>query len=228
MKAAFFDVDGTLTTTRVWSGIMKYFQAHRLRRSTHIAFLGYHYPMYFLHRLGLISEAGFRAPWAAHLGWYFRSYSVEEAENIWDWVVDEFVSKNLRADVLNIVGEHRNKGDFVGLVSGGPAPLLKRIAQELGVDHVVGTSFEVKNGYYTGRTSGPVCLDAFKVILSQAYLDNRGIEIDYENSYAYADAISDKPMLEMVGNPVAVYPSNELRDYALESGWPIFPKEQLV
>ena len=87
MLAAFFDVDGTLTTTRVWSGIMKYFQEHRIRRATHIAFLAYHYPLYFIYRSGLITEADFRAPWAAHLGWYFRGYDIDEAETIWDLLI---------------------------------------------------------------------------------------------------------------------------------------------
>ncbi|MEJ2264139.1 MAG: hypothetical protein P8X95_11875 [Anaerolineales bacterium] len=34
MKAAFFDVDGTLTTTRVWEGLMEYFRQRDLRRWT--------------------------------------------------------------------------------------------------------------------------------------------------------------------------------------------------
>ncbi|MCK5315236.1 MAG: HAD family hydrolase [Anaerolineales bacterium] len=223
MHAAFFDVDGTLTATRVWLGIMKFFQAHRLRRSTHLAFLAYHYPLYLIHRFGLITEAGFRAPWAAHLGWYFRGYTLEDAENIWDWVVVEYVNKHLRTDLLEVMDTHRQEGDFLALVSGGPLPLLNRIARELGVEHVIGTSFEIENGRYTGRVSGPVCLDEYKVTLSHAYLKKNGYIIDFDASYAYADAISDKPLLDMVGNPVAVYPSSELREVALKQGWRIFP-----
>lgn len=228
MQAAFFDVDGTLTTTRVWSGIMNYFKVHRLRRITHLAFLAYHYPLYFIYRSGLITEADFRSPWAAHLGWYFRDYTLEEAESIWDWVVIEHVNKHLRTDVLESVKNHRKAGDFVALVSGGPLPLLNRIAGELDVEHVIGTAFEVENGCYSGRVSGQVCLDENKVTLSQSYLKKNGYSIDLNNSYAYADAISDKPLLEMVGNPIAVYPTNELRKTAINQGWNIFPPDGQV
>lgn len=225
MLAAFFDVDGTLTTTRVWSGIMKYFQEHRIRRVTHTAFLAYHYPLYFIYRSGLISEADFRAPWAAHLGWYFRGYDIDEAEKIWDWVVVEYVNKHLRTDILGYVENHLNSGNLVALVSGGPLPLLKRIGKEIGVEHVVGTAFEVKDRRYTGHVSGPICLDKNKVDLSKAYLKGNGYKVDLENSYAYADAISDKPLLKMVGNPMAVYPSSELREEAINQGWKIIPSE---
>jgi HAD superfamily hydrolase (TIGR01490 family) len=148
---------------------------------------------------------------------------LEEAENIWDWVVVEYVNKHLRTDVLEVVDAHRREGDFLALVSGGPLPLLNRIARELGVNHVIGTTFEIENGCYTGRVSGPGCLDEYKVTLSHAYLKKYGYLIDLDTSYTYADAISDRPLLEMVGNPVAVYPSSELREVANEQGWQIFP-----
>lgn len=223
MKAAFFDVDGTLTTTRVWQGIMRYYKSHQERRFTHYAFLAYHYPLYFIHRLGLISESGFRAPWAGHLGWYFRGYQISEGYQIWDWIVGEFMVDKWRLDTREMLATHQKAGDLVMLVSGGPVPLLRRIASELGVDHVVGTEFAVLEGRYTGRTAGPVCLEAYKEYLSKAYLTDNGYQIDFQSSYAYADSISDQALLEMVGNPVAVYPFDELRALAQRRGWRLYP-----
>lgn len=224
MKAAFFDVDGTLTTTRVWQGIMKYFKQHGGRRGTHLAFLGLHYPLYFLHKLGLLSESGFRAPWAAHLGWYFRGYSIEEAIGIWDWIVEEFIVENWREDTRAILSAHCEAGDLVMLVSGGPIPLLKRIAAELDVDHVVGTDFETRDGKFTGRTVGPVCLEKHKAKRLMAYLERNGYQVDFNSSFAYADSISDRSLLGMVGNPVAVYPFDDLRVLAIQRGWRIYPE----
>lgn len=224
MRAAFFDVDGTLTTTRVWQGIMDYYKVHRLRRGTHFAFLAYHYPIYALHSLNLISQTAFRRPWAAHLGWYFRQTGMEDAGQIWDWIVLQYVNKFWREDVRRILESHRDGGDLVVLVSGGPLPLLKRIAAELGVEHAVGTAFEVQEGRYTGRTTGPVCLNENKARLTQDYLGEHGFEIDFERSYAYADSISDRGLLELVGCAVAVYPDEELRLLALERDWQVFPE----
>ena len=47
MRAAFFDIDGTLTSERTWKGMMDYFTAAHLRRWTHLAFFAAHYPLVF-------------------------------------------------------------------------------------------------------------------------------------------------------------------------------------
>ena len=225
MRAAFFDVDGTLTDTRVWEGLMMYFKAHGLRRWTHRAFWAYHMPYYLLLKARLISQGAFRKPWAAHLAWYVRGYTPQEAEAIWDWVVKEFLSNHWRMDARRLLDDHRKGGDPVMLVSAGPQPLLERIAREVGASHVVATEFELREGRYTGHSLEPVCIDENKAALAKAYLDRREIEVDFLASYAYADAISDLHLLDMVGNPVAVYPDEELGRVAKERGWKVFPAD---
>ena len=44
---------------------------------------------------------------------------------------------------------------------------------------------------------------------------------DLHQCYAYSDSISDLPMLDSVGHPVAVNPDSRLNQIALERGWPI-------
>jgi HAD superfamily hydrolase (TIGR01490 family) len=223
VKAAFFDVDGTLTDTRVWEGLMGYFKVHGQRRWTQRVFWPYHMPYYLLRKAGVISEGAFRKPWAAHLAWYVRGFSLEQAQPAWEWVVTEYLSQHWRTDTLHILDSHRQAGDLVVLVSGGPVPLLERIADEIGADHVVGTRFEVRAGRYTGRSLEPVCLDENKASLAKNYLQENGIEVDYRASSAYADSISDIPMLEMVGSPVPTYPDEALQKIASERGWVAFP-----
>lgn len=43
--------------------------------------------------------------------------------------------------------------------------------------------------------------------------------IDLANSYGYSDSITDLPMLELVGNPVAVNPDRELTRVAHDRDW---------
>ena len=222
MRAAFFDIDGTLTTTRVWQGIMEYFRRHGLRQWTHRAFWLVHTPLYLLRRLGWIPEKDFRTPWAAHLAWYVRGYTPEQAQPIWDWIVKDFMSQRWRTDALSLLLEHQRDGDLVILVSGGPLPLLERIAQQWEVRHCIGTRFEIKDGRYSGRSLRPVCIDENKRQLTYAYLQQNRLEVDLSASYAYADSISDLPLLEMVGHPVAVYPDVPLREVAEARGWQIF------
>lgn len=223
MRAAFFDVDGTLTTTRVWQGLMAYFQERGEKRLTHLAFWAYHMPFYALRKAKLISEGAFRSPWALHLAWYFRGYSVEQANEIWDWIVSEYLESLWRWDVRRKLGAHQDAGDLVVLVSGGPVPLLRRIAGELGIEHVVGTRAEFRGNRYTGRALPPACIDQYKASLTLDYLGENDLEVELESSSAYADAVSDLPLLEMVGHPVVVYPYEELLEIAIARGWERIP-----
>ena len=72
--------------------------------------------------------------------------------------------------------------------------------------------------------NGTLC----KVVLLTELLAKSGLEVDLSQSFAYGDSIFDVPVLELVGNPVAVYPDDELWNYASQRGWRILgePKER--
>jgi phosphoserine phosphatase len=55
----------------------------------------------------------------------------------------------------------------------------------------------------------------------QQYLAEAGIDVDWPDSYAYADSISDAAVLALVGHPVAVAPDEQLRQHAHRAGWRI-------
>lgn len=225
-RAAFFDVDGTLTFDRTWKGLVDYFKRNHLRQGTLLTFNAIHYPLYFISRMGLISESAFRTPWAANLAWFVRGYTEGEADKVWAWNVENFIKRFWRQDMLQVLKGHQKAGDLVMLVSSGPQPMLKTIAKSLDVEHAVGTRFEMKSGRYTGRSLRPVCIDEYKAILPKQYLQDLGIQVDYAASFAYADSTSDLALLEMAGNPVAVYPGEQLKQIALQRGWKSIPPEE--
>lgn len=219
--AAFFDVGGTLIQTYVWNGLMAYFQAVGKRRLTYFAFWAYHSPLYILHKLGLMSQDSVRTLWAANLSWFFRGYSLEEAQAIWDWIVLDYLADAWRADARNALVQHKADGHVVMLVSAGPLPLIERIAVEVGADYVVATSHEVKDGKYTGRVEGEVCIGANKPKFAKAKLEEIGLTVDYAASYAYGDSPGDRVLFDIVGNPVAVHPDELLLPIAMKEKWQI-------
>lgn len=220
-RAAFFDVDGTLTTGRVWQGIMDFFKARGERRLVNTLYWAYHTPLYMAFKAGIVSQSAFRRPWVANLAWYFRGYSVEEAQAIWDYTLDTYLADQWRRDALDLVRQHKDAGDLVVLVSAGPTPLEERIAATVGADLAVGTDPELRAGRYTGRIAGPVCMDEYKALLTKDKLDALGIDVDFEASSAYADSSGDVDLLEMVGHPVALHPDENLRPIAEARGWRI-------
>jgi len=221
LRAAFFDVDGTLTGDRTWKGFLDYFLTNKVKRSTHYTFLLIHYSLYLYHRLGLLSASRFRGIWAANMAWYVKGFSEAEAQAVWDWTVEKFLNQHWRTDIRVILNDHLNHGDHVVLVSSGPAPLIQRIAHELGTAHAVGTVLEKQNGIYTGRSLEPVCIAEHKTSLAKQYLAKNNLIINFEDSWAYADSIGDLNLLEMVGHPMPVFPEDELREIAIKRGWTI-------
>ncbi|MGH8927313.1 MAG: HAD family hydrolase, partial [Acidimicrobiia bacterium] len=73
--------------------------------------------------------------------------------------------------------------------------------------------------HYTDQLDGPFVYGAGKVEAIAKLAADRAY--DLVASYAYSDSISDLPMLEAVGHPVAVNPDSELEDIAHDRGWPV-------
>jgi phosphoserine phosphatase len=67
----------------------------------------------------------------------------------------------------------------------------------------------------------PFCFGPYKVQRTKEFLETAGWEVDFASSFAYADTIYDVPLLESVGNPVAVCPDEELLAHARQRGWPV-------
>jgi phosphoserine phosphatase len=72
---------------------------------------------------------------------------------------------------------------------------------------------------YTGELSGAPVAGEARARMLASFARRR--KLDLSRSYAYADSISDLPMLEAVGNPVVVNPDGRLQKAAKERGWQI-------
>jgi phosphoserine phosphatase len=46
-------------------------------------------------------------------------------------------------------------------------------------------------------------------------------KLSIKDAYYYGDSVDDLPVLEVVGNPVCVYPKAKLRNIARRNGWRI-------
>jgi len=103
--------------------------------------------------------------------------------------------------VLTELLEHQAEGREIVLVSGSFAAVLNPIAHDLGIDRLLISTQEVKDGVYTGNLLTVPMIDAGKSDAIRACLTDSQVAAA---SYAYGDDVSDIPMLELVGNPVVV------------------------
>jgi HAD superfamily hydrolase (TIGR01490 family) len=134
-------------------------------------------------------------------------------------IFDDRMIDKLWPGTLELARAHVAKGQQVWLVSATPTELAHLMALRLGLTGGLGTAAEVVDGRYTGRLSGAPLHGLTKAMaISELAAEH---SIDLANSYAYSDSINDVPLLELVGNPVAINPDGPLRAHARVRNWPI-------
>lgn len=105
------------------------------------------------------------------------------------------------------------------LVSGACTPLLDRVAADFGFEIVLGTGVPTKHGAFDPEARIEYRSGARKVRSVQDTVS--GKNVDFGAGFAFADSYSNLPLLELVGNPVAVRPDGRLYRTARERDWRI-------
>lgn len=153
-----------------------------------------------------------------------RGVSYKEISRMWPEVLAGILPR-IYPEVLAEVHRHQDEGRATYIVSAAGSDMVESLAQVLGMDGGIGTSYVVENGVYTGALDGPFVYGRGKVIA----IENLGKEIDFdlEGSWAYSDSVSDLPMMELVGNAVAVNPDEPLLEKARHEGWTVMRFDRL-
>lgn len=131
----------------------------------------------------------------------------------------EVVGPIVYAEALDLIRLHHDEGRLVVIVSSSPEEIVVPVAEHLGADHAIASRAEVDaRGAYTGRLEfyayGPAKAAAIRTLAAEH-------DLDLSRCYAYSDSVTDRPMLEAVGHPVAVNPDRELARLARERDWEI-------
>lgn len=147
-----------------------------------------------------------------------RGWDVQQVRTIAEETMQTVVTPTIYAEARELIDYHRERGHDVIIISASVKELVEPIARELGVNQTVSTTLETIDGRYTGEVLF-YCKGAAKQQAILSLADQHGY--DLQSSYAYSDAATDIPMLDIVGHPVAVNPDRALKKVALERGWDI-------
>ncbi|MFO8154512.1 MAG: HAD family hydrolase [Pseudomonadota bacterium] len=118
-----------------------------------------------------------------------------------------------------LVTEHRERGDTLVIITATHSFVTAPIAEHFGVDALLATEPEFRDGRYTGRVSGTPCFQEGKVTRLNTWLEEQGMGL--RGSAFYSDSRNDIPLLERVEEPVAVDPDPALATHARDRGWPL-------
>jgi HAD superfamily hydrolase (TIGR01490 family) len=133
---------------------------------------------------------------------------------------DALVRPLYRPGAAAAIAAHRAAGDRLVLLTSSSNYVSELVCRDLGLDDYLCNRFEVDaDGRYTGRPIEPLCFGSGKVELAARHAERS--ELSLTDAVFYTDSISDLPMLEAVGRPVAVHPDPRLRRAAKQRGWEI-------
>lgn len=140
----------------------------------------------------------------------------------------EFMERKIRP-IVRLKGRallKKHSGELCAVITATNSFVTAPIARELGVEHLIATEPEQKDGEFTGTVRGIPCFREGKVVRLENWLATRGTSLDaFERSWFYSDSLNDLPLLERVTHPVAVDPDDTLRAHAAQRGWPIITLE---
>ncbi|POH70344.1 HAD-IB family hydrolase [Cryobacterium zongtaii] len=134
-------------------------------------------------------------------------------------IFDSRLIHRLWPETVAVAHAHLKAGREVWLVTATAQEVADVIAERLDLTGALGTKLATVDGIFTGQLVDGICHGSRKAVVARGLAEDRGIDLAL--CWAYSDSHNDIPLLELVGNPVAVNPDTTLRRYALARGWPI-------
>ena len=133
--------------------------------------------------------------------------------------IEEKIEPILLPAAYELIEKHRKAGDILIVITATNQFVTEPIVRFYGIEHLIATLPEFRDGRYTGQFVGAPCFREGKVERLNSWLSANDHSL--EDSWFYSDSHNDLPLLARVANPVAVDPDQTLAGIAQEKGWPI-------
>lgn len=122
----------------------------------------------------------------------------------------------------DLVKRHQAAGDVCVIITATNSFVTTPIAKEFGIEHLIATEPEHKDGEFTGRVFGVPSFREGKILRLDSWLTERGWTLgSFDDTTFYSDSLNDLPLLSKVKNPIAVNPDETLRAHAEQNGWSV-------
>ena len=164
------------------------------------------------------------------LGFALRPLAAHPPADLARWH-GEFMAERIQpmigAKARALVQEHQRSGDLCAIITATNSFVTGPIAREFGIQHLIATEPEFKDGRFTGKVAGTPCFREGKIKRLDEWLAGRGKRLaDFAESTLYSDSHNDLPLLERVTRPVAVDPDEKLAAKAKERSWAVISLRQ--
>lgn len=218
MRVAIFDFDGTIYAEETFTLLMKHLKEHPTYHSSYKRFYRAIVPPYIANKLKLYPDNKMKK---RSMQLYLEAFNglTKQEMDIYFSEIKATMQQDFNAKVLERLKHHQEENIHILLVSGAYTQFLERVTDGLVFNQIIGTDIFYKDDKVYTKNAINHVNGQQKTLKVHEALD--GHQIDWENSYAYGDSFSDMPVLELVGNPVAVRPEEKLRSLANARGWEV-------
>lgn len=117
---------------------------------------------------------------------------------------------------LDLLHNLQKKGYITIAISASHQQLVEAFCRLHNIDIAIGRKFEVVRGKLSKKSE---YVHGRKHLLLEQVVKEH--DLSWKDSYAVGDSGGDTSMLELVENPIAFNPNQELKTVAMEKGWPI-------
>ncbi|MEK3953421.1 HAD family hydrolase [Psychrobacillus sp. FSL K6-1464] len=218
MRVAIFDFDGTIYAEETFTLLMKHLKEHPTYHSSYKRFYRAIVPPYIANKLKLYPDNKMKK---RSMQLYLEAFNglTKLEMDIYFSEIKATMQQDFNTKVLERLKRHQEENIHILLVSGAYTQFLERVTDGLVFNQIIGTDIFYKDDKVYTKNAINHVNGQQKTLKVHEALD--GHQIDWENSYAYGDSFSDMPVLELVGNPVAVRPEEKLRSLANARGWEV-------
>lgn len=145
-------------------------------------------------------------------------------------VLDDWHNQFMRESIMpmitqssrELVQHHQDRGDLCAIITATNSFVTAPVAREFGIDHLIATEPEQRDGVFTGGVADVPCFREGKITRLNSWLGGRGLTLEnFDDSTFYSDSHNDLPLMRLVRHPVAANPDETLRAHAEQHGWPI-------
>ena len=138
----------------------------------------------------------------------------------------EFVQKKIMPIIApgarSLIERHQLDGDLCIIITATNSFVTAPIAQLFGINHLIATEPEQKEGEFTGRITGTPSFREGKIERLEKWLDEHNLTwFSFLRSWFYSDSLNDLPLMSKVTHPVAVDPDVTLKNHAEKNNWSI-------
>lgn len=220
-KIAIFDIDGTIFRKNLafelidelsWLGVFPKTTRNELVR---------------LYSRWLDHEGTYEEYRRALVDFYFENVKGCSREEILEAsrIVIPFYKNRTYVFAERLIKKLKKEKYHIIAVSGSPIEVVEEFNKHLKFDAVFGTVYELdEKGIYTGRALFEPTDD--KGLVVRQYMAENDLTL--ENSYGIGDTESDANFLEIVENPIAFNPNQNLKKIAEKKKWKIVVEKKDV